>query len=97
MRKVHFTPEARDDLKLINAYTIEHWGKSQALEYIDGLETQTQNLANNPALGINRDYLIDGLFSFPYVSHVLYYIATDENISIIRVLHKNMDADQHLK
>jgi toxin ParE1/3/4 len=97
MPEYRFTQEANDDLQGIIDYTIEHWGKAQAHKYIDGFEELAARLAENPALGANRNQLIDGLISFPYVSHILYYVSQDHGITIIRVLHKSMDAKRHFE
>lgn len=96
MPEYRFTPEARDDLQGIVDYTVERWGKKQAHDYLNGLEELAARLAENPGLGANRDQLIDGLISFPYVSHRLYYVAHDHGITIIRVLYKKMEAERHL-
>ena len=96
MPDYRFTPEAENDLQSIIDYTIEQWGKVQAHHYIDGLENIAAQLAENPDLGTDRAQLIHGLLSFPYESHVLYYLRQDHGITIIRVLHKRMDAQRHL-
>jgi len=96
MPNFQFTPEADADIKGIISYTIDNWGKTQANKYVDGLEKLAGNLAKNPTLGGKRDNLIEGLLSFPYISHVIYYTAHENGIVIIRVLHQNMDAQQHL-
>ncbi len=96
MPEYRFTPEAEDDLQGILDYTIDRWGKEQAHKYIDGLEELAARLADNPGLGVNRDPLINGLISFRYISHTLYYLPQDHGITIIRVLHKSMDAKRHL-
>ncbi len=96
MPEYRFTPEAEDDLQGILDYTIDRWGKEQAHKYIDGLEELAARLADNPGLGVNRDPLINGLISFRYISHTLYYLPQDRGITIIRVLHKSMDAKRHL-
>lgn len=96
MPEFRFTPEAEEDLQGIIDYTIEQWGKAQAHKYIDGLEKLAGQLAENPSLGTDRNQLIRGLLSFPYESHTLYYLRQDYGITIIRVLHKRMDAERHL-
>jgi len=68
--KCNYTEKAEHDLQDIINFTIQQWGPSQAYHYIDGLENQGQLLANNPNLGIQRDAIHKGLFSFPYESHL---------------------------
>lgn len=96
MPQYKFTPEANSDLEVIVDYTLENWGNQQALKYINDLEEQAQKLANHPDIGIYRDELINGLISFPYMSHILYYIKESHGITITRVLHQSMDPKRHL-
>ncbi len=97
MPNYKYTPEARDELKSILDYTIKNWGKAQANNYIDGLETLAGNLAKNPNLGKNRDTLQKGLLNFRYRSHVLYYFKRKNGIIIIHVLHERMHPEKYLK
>lgn len=74
MQIYDFTDKAELDLEKIIDYTVEHWGNLQATQYIDALERVAQVLADNPDIGIKRDALSAGLLSFPYQSHILYYL-----------------------
>lgn len=91
-----FTDKAERDLVGIIDYTIQEWGVSQANTYLDGLEMRAQLLAENPDLGTTRETLSQGLFSFPYESHILYYKKQARGIVIVRVLHQHMDPVKHL-
>ena len=93
--RYHFTEKAERDLERIIDYTVERWGASQANTYLDGLETRAQLLADNPDLGTKREALSEGLLSFPFESHILYYMKQPRGITIIRVLHQNMDPLKH--
>jgi|CXWL01.1.fsa_nt_gi toxin ParE1/3/4 len=96
MPRHKFTAHAQKDLLNIINYTVQNWGGVQADKYIDGLEVLAGNLANNPALGTCRDVLKKGLFSFPYQSHMLYYIRTKTGIIILRVLHQHQNLEKNL-
>lgn len=96
MPRYDFTAQAERDLETIVDYTVEHWGARQAEGYLNGLENLAQNLAENSDLGMRRDALIEGLISFPYESHNLFYIKQAHGITIIRVLHKKMDPMNHI-
>jgi len=95
MQTYVFTAEAERDLEKIVDFTVKRWGKSQAVKYIDGLEELAQTLAENPDIGVLRDRLSTGLFSFPYQSHILYYIRKSDGVAIVRVLHSSMDSANH--
>ncbi len=91
-----FTAHAQKDLVNIINYTIQNWGTVQANKYIDGLEALAANLANHPTLGTCRDDLKKGLFSFPYQSHMIYYISTKTGITISRVLHQHQSLEKNI-
>ena len=74
MTTYDFTDKAEHDLERIIDYTNKHWGRAQAIEYIDALEELVQTLADNSHMGSARESLSTGLFSFPYQSHMLYYM-----------------------
>jgi toxin ParE1/3/4 len=86
-----FTAKAEHDLESIIDYTAQEWGASQANTYLDGLESRAQLLAENPDLGTARETLFEGLLSFPYESHILYYKKQAHDIGIVRVLHQHTD------
>ena len=91
-----FTDKAERDLEGIIDCTAREWGAAQANSYLDGLETRSQLLAENPDLGTARETLFEGLLSFPYESHILYYQKHARGIVIIRVLHQHMDPVKHI-
>jgi len=91
-----FTDKAERDLEGIIDYAVQEWGVSQANTYLDGLETRAQLLAENPDIGTARETLFEGLLSFPYESHILYYKKQARGIVIIRVLHQYMDPVKYL-
>ena len=94
--RYQFTDKAERDLEGIIDYTVQEWGVSQADAYLDGLESRAQLLAENPDLGTVREALSEGLLSFPYESHILYYKKHARDIVIVRVLHQHMDPVKHL-
>jgi toxin ParE1/3/4 len=86
-----FTEHAENDLDGVTDFSVKRWGKQQAEKYINELEDLAQTLSENPDLGMNRECLFDGLISFPYVSHILYYVKQSHGITIVRILHQRMD------
>lgn len=97
MKSFDFTDKAERDLEKIVDFTVEQWGALQAIQYIDGLVDKVQMLADNPDMGLNRDDLSSNLLCFPHQSHILYYVKNNAGITIIRVLHSNMDSVKQLK
>ena len=97
MKNFDFTDKAERDLEIIIEFTLDQWGKTKANQYINGLEELAQMLAENPDIGINRDVLSTGLLSFPYQSHILFYLKKQSGVTIVRVLHANMDVEKQME
>lgn len=91
MANLYFTEQAEKDLETIIDFTVQRWGATQSHNYIDDLEALAQILADNPLLGTECQELSQGLRSFPYQSHLLFYVLQKDGITIVRVLHKSVD------
>lgn len=99
MAKFEYTEIARKELINIIGYTVDTWGQSQALKYVDGLEVLAQRLAETPELGKHRAdiFLKRKILFFPYEKHILYYAVIPNGISIIRILHESMNVKKQFK
>jgi toxin ParE1/3/4 len=87
------THKARQDLKSIAVYTQRRWGKNQRRIYVKQFDDVCYMLADNPDAGNLCEYIKVGYRKFPNSSHVIFYrILSDEQIDIVRILHKRMDA-----
>ncbi len=96
MGKLRLTPAARKDIDSIWQFTAAHWNADQAETYVRALGRAMELLAASPAIGRSLDDIWPGCFKFPTASHVIYYRASADGISVIRILHKSMDAENHL-
>ena len=97
MRKIRVHALAESDLIDIWQYPCGEWGEIQADKYLDQLDSGIGKLANNPELGMKRDYVRDGYRVLLVGSHAVYYTVTPDTVHIIRVLHGSMDPDRHLE
>ncbi|MET0086415.1 MAG: type II toxin-antitoxin system RelE/ParE family toxin [Sedimenticola sp.] len=89
------TRAAKNDLRGIARFTEERWGRAQRRHYLKGLDEAFGMLANSPNLGNACDYIEPGLRKYPFQSHVIYYdLPYNNQILVVRVLHKNMDVHQ---
>ena len=93
MTNYRYAIPAIGDIDNLIGYTIEKWGKSQAEDYFDGLESQVRLLAEMPTLGKLRK---NKLRAFPYKSHIIYYLEDRKDITVARILHSSMDPAFHL-
>ena len=97
MPRLEFADEARADIQSIVAFSIDQWGGRQARLYVDGLRKFCGELAAMPAIGKDAAWLLPGLRSFPYESHVIYYREIQAGIVIVAVIHKRQDPERRLQ
>ncbi len=91
------TREAQRDLKGIVNYTISHWGKQKSQAYLTRLQHVLSQLAEMPEMGQNRfSELGERIYSFPCVSHMIYYLHSDADIVVLAVLHQSQAPAHHL-
>jgi toxin ParE1/3/4 len=92
MNTFSLTRRAKADLKSIAKFTEKCWGREQRCIYIKQFDDTFHVLSDTPEIGHNCDYIKGNYRKFPQGSHVIFYlIVSQNNIQIIRILHKNMD------
>lgn len=96
MARVRFLPKAIDDLADVWRYTVDRWSVEQAVRYLDGLDTAINRLADAPLICREREELEPPVRILHHASHLIVYFTTEDGIVVIRVLHENMDVEQHL-
>ncbi|KOY63638.1 plasmid stabilization protein [Photorhabdus heterorhabditis] len=84
------TPDAQRDLIEIHQFTMKQWGTAQSQKYLLELRRIIRLLANTPSLGKFRTDIRLDILSFPYVSHVIYYVVHEQQLVVFGVLHKRM-------
>lgn len=94
MRSFALTSKAKADLWAIAIFTEERWGKEQRNLYIKQFDEAFHLLAKAPLAGKSCNHIRNGYSKFPQGSHVIFYkVINEEQIEIVRILHKNMDVD----
>ena len=96
MPEIALRPKALDDLDGIWQYTEETWGVEQAERYLRALNGTFEALAEKPELGRIYDEVYEGLRVYPSGRHLIFFLATNEGIDVVRVLHERMDIPSHL-
>ena len=90
------TPDAQTDLIEIRRFTVEQWGTAQSQKYLLELRQTICLLAETPTLGKSRPDVGSSVLSFPHASHVIYYVANEQQLIVFGVLHKRMVPLHHL-
>jgi toxin ParE1/3/4 len=91
MEKFKLSTIAKNDIDELFEDGTNKFGKTQAIKYLVNLNSYFNVLAKNPETGKNRDEIKEGLVSFPYVSHIIFYRIFKTHIRIIRVLYGGRD------
>lgn len=90
MAQVQRTKPADADLLEIWAYIAESSIES-ADKVLHGIAQKCWNCAEMPGMGRRRDELAPGLQSVVYERYVIFYLAIEDGIQLVRVLHGARD------
>ncbi len=88
MPEYRLRPRARADLDGIWNYTYATWGAKQARHYLGDLKRTFAKLARNPRQGKTRNDLYEGLRVYPAGKYLIFSLALDVGIDVVRVLHE---------
>ncbi|HAT2828797.1 TPA: type II toxin-antitoxin system RelE/ParE family toxin [Klebsiella oxytoca] len=95
MKTVKLTPKASQDLEDIWYYGYHHFGEEQADRYINQISDIFQVISDHN-IGTPRPELGEYISALPVERHMLYFLQTDTEIIIIRILSQHQDAGRHL-
>ena len=84
------------DIDGIHEYTIANFGVTQAQRYLNGMHERFEDLARQPLLGRVAAQLAPNLRRYEYRSHLVFYVAEQKGVLIVRVLHQSMDVRRHI-
>lgn len=84
------TPLAEQDLEEIGDY-IALDNPKRAVSFVQELQTHCQKICLNPAGYRSRPELSDDLRSCAHGNYVIFFESTDDQVTIIRVLHGARD------
>jgi toxin ParE1/3/4 len=88
-------PRARQDLIEIWRYIADDSGEPRADRYLRRLNDVVSYLAQQPLMGRQRSEIPEErIRSFPVESHVLFYIALEDGIELVRVIHGSQDLER---
>lgn len=85
------TKAASKDIEKILDRSVIDFGLDQTEIYFDSLKNCLMLLGENPAMGGAADDIKPGYRRFAHQSHVIFYRAHEQDILIVRLLHKAMD------
>jgi toxin ParE1/3/4 len=95
-RKIHLSRLAESDLIGIWRFSRERWDAEQADRYLEELDRGIGLLADTAELGARRDDVREGYRVLFINRHAIYYTVAPSTVHVVRVLHVQMDPDEHL-
>ena len=97
MREVILRPDAEADIEDATDYTIDHWGHEQALAYIGELRRAIEALATTALRHPPYDAVHPGLRRKRSGMHHIDYLASEDCVEVLNILHVQRDPGLHLK
>jgi len=86
---------AAEDFDSIYEFTWKKFGPSQADKYTSELDAFLTLLAENPLIGRDCSYLMEGIYRYDRARHTIFYKDIDGHILVVRILHQQMDPLVH--
>ncbi|MEW7312737.1 type II toxin-antitoxin system RelE/ParE family toxin [Buttiauxella gaviniae] len=84
------TEDAHEDLREIKGFSQKQFGAIVARDYLAGMRVILQHLATMPGMGTDETAdLFPGVWSFPYISHTIYYQLATDGITVIGIIHQS--------
>ena len=96
MTRIEITNDAEKDLINIYLYGVEHFGMTQAENYLESIHSKITVAAEHPSFGMDYGFVQKGLRRLESKAHAIYFRSSTEGIRILRVLSGRMDPGRHL-
>ena len=88
---------AAEDIEDILTRSMLDFGLERTETYFQSLTQCLVLLGDNPEMGSTVDEIRPGYRCFLHESHVIFYTPREQDVLIVRILHKRMDANRNLQ
>jgi plasmid stabilization system protein ParE len=96
-RRLHYAPEALDDLREIHQYLRLHASTEVASSVVKRLRETIRLQRETPNIGTPRPEFAPGCRFAVSGSYVIYYDHSDGVLTVMRVLHASRDRDRIMR
>jgi toxin ParE1/3/4 len=93
MRRIVRRPKARFDMLGAFTYIADNGGDARAEQYLRRMNAAIGYLAQHPLMGRSRPEVEEGIRSFPFEAYVIFYLALEDGIDLVRVIHSALDLE----
>lgn len=97
MAKLLATNRAKVDLRLIEAWSTEKWGKRLTDIYMHKLLKELKSIAINPEQGNLRKHRSEPFLMAPIEHHFAIYKKIEDGIIVVTILHSNRDIEGYIE
>lgn len=94
---IALTQRALSDLREIERYSVQEWGRKAADRYLSEIETALDRLRESPAILRLEPEFSPGLWFYRVQKHVLACDWQDDHILVLTVMHTSMDLPARLQ
>lgn len=91
------TPASQSDLSSIWDFTRDRWDIQRTELYVLEIRDAIERITADPDRGRSCDEIRLRYRRYPVGSHLLFYMARDGMIEVVRMLHQRMDPTLHLE
>lgn len=96
MSELVLTQRALEDIRGIEAFSVERWGQATADKYLDDIDAALSRLQQMPALLREEPEIVCGLRFYRVQKHYLVCDVIDDRIYVLTVMHCSMDLPARL-
>ena len=96
-RRLIYRPEALAELDEIAAHTRRTWGGQQAKRYVGALIADIKALCTSARRSPLLDQVHPGLRRKRSAMPHVYFVAYDDRVEIVRIMHVQRDPGRHLE
>lgn len=97
MVRLDYSADAVADIDEITAFSVEHFGRAVADEYLTGLEVACGKLALYPEMAAVYPRIRPEIRCFSYRSHRIFYRFDAGIVLVVRVLHHAQDVKRAVR
>ncbi len=94
--KLKISKRASSDLEEIYIYGCINFGEDKANEYANLIKDRLYMICDNPEIGRLDTKVNPAIRRFEIEHHIVFYDIENENIFVVRLLHKSTDYIHHL-
>ena len=96
-RRIEWHEAARNEFTALGEYSQAHWGAAQTRKYLDRMLDLIDRIADDPMRGRDAELPRPRLRKIKAGSHMVFYMASEDRVEVVRILHESRDIRSQLR